>query len=554
MGNMITVVKSYLDLGLSKELKELMTIPSMTKKVAKVLFDNTITTIEEFIQVSADKVAQYLKLAIGFEVKDLEELENQSEDINKVEHSSGNSFEHINDYMLKEEDQRLRLVGLVLFLQNNAKKMLNTDVDITEKRLSQYMEVVSLAESDNQSDISSQESSISDSDYSEEDSYDNLMTSNDEQTENPKIESKPIHSTRKVDVMVNILPSKNVLDCGDQSFDPDERSPKAKIARISETPLTMRSNSANIAETVKDTQFTIGPRKDLIEVVMSPMKVNLIDTKSKLSDPHTFILRDEELQGLFDDLGNQGLLTSETSLIHDKMGNVLLPTSDLTLSQTLKYYPIPPDASSSCIRQHQDGRMSKIISMNEGNGIAYYEVCIRRIGMAKKFDETTTDVSNKLEPLPVLYQEEAQVTSLMEELVITENERKDVSDATIGLLNEKPVTTEQISVYDALDNNDTNNIDFECMSSPPGLHFVETKKSPYLSPFTASKVKTPGKYLYYPLNQDTTPEARPQFATDVIRNTSDFKMRHVSDSNHCYQFLLKLEKTKCISFDLVFRR
>jgi DNA polymerase I-like protein with 3'-5' exonuclease and polymerase domains len=78
--------------------------------------------------------------------------------------------------------------------------------------------------------------------------------------------------------------------------------------------------------------------------------------------------------------------------------------------------------------------------------------------------------------------------------------------------------------------------------------------SPYLQPFTPSKKSTPGKYLYLPTLDLSSrplciPEAFPEI-TNLKPNT--FVWRHLSDKANCSEFLTKLRRCKCISFELVF--
>jgi hypothetical protein len=87
--------------------------------------------------------------------------------------------------------------------------------------------------------------------------------------------------------------------------------------------------------------------------------------------------------------------------------------------------------------------------------------------------------------------------------------------------------------------------------------------SPYLSPFTASKTITPGKYLYFPLHRydqdlNVTEIDQSIFAFDVTAteglHCQNMEFRKISDSSSCKEFLQKLEIAKCVSFELVFRR
>ena len=103
--------------------------------------------------------------------------------------------------------------------------------------------------------------------------------------------------------------------------------------------------------------------------------------------------------------------------------------------------------------------------------------------------------------------------------------------------------------------------------------------SPYLSPFTASKVRTPGKYLYCPytsqkaLGNKTLLDmlrtkysaisydmSDPVYSIDVdMHSHEDIKeqpaiSKHASDNTHCEEFLQRLATARCVSFELVFRR
>jgi hypothetical protein len=51
------------------QVQQLLSIPSMTKKVAQLLHDNNFGSIQEFIKASPEYIAQIFKLSIGFEAQ-----------------------------------------------------------------------------------------------------------------------------------------------------------------------------------------------------------------------------------------------------------------------------------------------------------------------------------------------------------------------------------------------------------------------------------------------------------------------------------------------------
>lgn len=57
----------YLSVDIPKDLKELLRIPFMTRKVARVLADSGIATLEQLVIHQPQNIAQKLKLAVGFE-------------------------------------------------------------------------------------------------------------------------------------------------------------------------------------------------------------------------------------------------------------------------------------------------------------------------------------------------------------------------------------------------------------------------------------------------------------------------------------------------------
>jgi hypothetical protein len=116
--------------------------------------------------------------------------------------------------------------------------------------------------------------------------------------------------------------------------------------------------------------------------------------------------------------------------------------------------------------------------------------------------------------------------------------------------------------------------------------------SPYTTPYTPSKVSTPGRYLYCPLWQtgicppcSAIPRSRggdaavdntqtsgdnsqstvlqpsaPQYPSDVLPPSrlgssaeQGFGMRQVRNPKHCATFLHQLRQARCVSFELVFR-
>ena len=111
--------------------------------------------------------------------------------------------------------------------------------------------------------------------------------------------------------------------------------------------------------------------------------------------------------------------------------------------------------------------------------------------------------------------------------------------------------------------------------------------SPYLTPFTASKVSSSGKYLYCPLTErasqgrsrsslltllrhrlpNGSPSNQKQKQTDFDSNpfhSIDIAQHinkeapaiclHVQNNDHCKEFLNRLANVKCLSFELIFRR
>ena len=104
--------------------------------------------------------------------------------------------------------------------------------------------------------------------------------------------------------------------------------------------------------------------------------------------------------------------------------------------------------------------------------------------------------------------------------------------------------------------------------------------SPYLTPFTASKVRTPGKYLYYPYSSQKAlgnktlldvlrlkysatsfDSSVPVYSIDVDMQAHEesnkpqtAKCKHASDNVHCGEFLQRLATARCVSFELIYRR
>jgi replicative superfamily II helicase len=66
---MISDFKKNFDNDVSMQVQQLLSIPSMTKKVAQLLHDNNFGSIQEFIKASPEYIAQIFKLSIGFEAQ-----------------------------------------------------------------------------------------------------------------------------------------------------------------------------------------------------------------------------------------------------------------------------------------------------------------------------------------------------------------------------------------------------------------------------------------------------------------------------------------------------
>lgn len=101
-----------------------------------------------------------------------------------------------------------------------------------------------------------------------------------------------------------------------------------------------------------------------------------------------------------------------------------------------------------------------------------------------------------------------------------------------------------------------------------------SRGSPFLTPFTASKISSPGKYLYCPFLGEREDVAalqpllsslkKPQplqahkFSIDVVADRRESvlntRCRHLSDCDDCAEFLRRLKDAECLSFELVFRR
>jgi DNA polymerase theta len=63
--------KNTLDFEIPKEFKQLLKVPGLSRKVAKVLVENDITTPQDLLSRSVEEIVQYMQLSLGFELQDL---------------------------------------------------------------------------------------------------------------------------------------------------------------------------------------------------------------------------------------------------------------------------------------------------------------------------------------------------------------------------------------------------------------------------------------------------------------------------------------------------
>jgi hypothetical protein len=109
--------------------------------------------------------------------------------------------------------------------------------------------------------------------------------------------------------------------------------------------------------------------------------------------------------------------------------------------------------------------------------------------------------------------------------------------------------------------------DTEVFSPFSGLATISTerkKKSPYLTPFTASKIPTPGKYLYYGALKEFENPSDGNSNEPVLRdgdlsilkpfNPQALVVHQLDSVDNCQKFFSFLQKTSFLSFELIFRK
>jgi DNA polymerase I-like protein with 3'-5' exonuclease and polymerase domains len=90
-----------------------------------------------------------------------------------------------------------------------------------------------------------------------------------------------------------------------------------------------------------------------------------------------------------------------------------------------------------------------------------------------------------------------------------------------------------------------------CRTTQPPSNYL----SPYLQPFTPSKKSTPGRYLYLPPldhDHDQLQCLAPEPLPSQTYPTGQIPWKHLSNKINCQEFLTKLRRCHCLSFDLVF--
>jgi DNA replication protein DnaD len=140
--------KYVFDVNIPKELINLMEIPGMTRKCAKILFEDLhITNSNDLItmtNISITKIIDAIVLKIGFELQDIDEMEkkidnyennnnntttndtninnkNNNETNNKNNNNETNNYDNNGESFTKVMITRLRVEAWVRFIINEAK-------------------------------------------------------------------------------------------------------------------------------------------------------------------------------------------------------------------------------------------------------------------------------------------------------------------------------------------------------------------------------------------------------------------------------------------------
>lgn len=115
--------KDVLDIASPRELKSLLDIPRMTRRVARALVDNKVSSVEAFVDADPDNLAQAVFIATGFETQDT--LETAASSATDGNQSHGDGMGSTSAAMTRDDLLRAHLRAYIAMMQKEAR----SDVD-----------------------------------------------------------------------------------------------------------------------------------------------------------------------------------------------------------------------------------------------------------------------------------------------------------------------------------------------------------------------------------------------------------------------------------------
>jgi hypothetical protein len=636
--------KGVLDFQVSKELKKLLMIPQMPRKIAHVLIENNIKSPTDFVKYSIEEIVQYCQLSLGFELQEID-------DSNLEFNSSAIGSKKSRDEMMRE-----RLSAVIGNLLTSANNLVNEiDRRRKEKNLSNQNDIVPVITSaipqivDKIADFMYEEEEEERAMVAEEEDPFNILLESDNEDDNPDL----LNEKGKYE-MESLSSSSSTVDENEEDEEEEEEelpnedssAPYDLVNRNSIVKVDYSLyHSRNISDGNDDEilspppkvprrvqETTVGDCKDhlLRDVFMSPSKGNHIhkikitpfkkstfkEDQPEVAEEIEYFISDDDLLQFIEEFENKGLVLSEANLDVERPDLELSSKASSSGKTNFLFVPFQNPSHSTSNEQYQNEEIDLNQFYIPSEGIYDVEL-IKNVShplhadpslLENPSDQIREEVGNDLDDQDLLnlienweknqqlkgrksssLSAESHRTSLTKEKVVgfsqtqsvmpneikteeplleEESEHTDITQEMTILFNEHPLT--QIE-----DNSKPSSGVEENISPNPPLPNTIRKKSPYLTPFTASKIASPGKYLYYASLsiEDEEPNAEKSGNQPKESRTVDYSLFLPSNitslpfqsfqvhdlsknSSHflCRQFIHHLKTSKFLSFELVFRQ
>lgn len=467
MERIIKDFKSQLLSDVPKEIRHLLAIPKMSRKIAKILVDYKLHTPEQLVNVPAEMIVQYLQLSMGFELQDLSEVEMafQPESSASLDAMGPQEEKKASAVHSRDEVVRIQLMKMAQALLECARTVVKPQTS------EDTMTMMSVITTDSDQPAVQHEVEESESD---ELSSSSSSSNEEEEEEAEEMEAEGDFFTEHMDV----YDIEHERPCFE-----DAQSPLAKVAKLSTMSTPKWCNTAD------SNAWPVPQARSVIKKVAITPIGERYDCNPRSSEH--FVSDEDLLQMMLEMEANGFLYSSETSA--DAASYTYIPISD----------SLPLGAGAVQI------------SVSNADGSSSVTMSSAFPSMAMETEETS---------------DEALLT-MMDAWEQTQAAHPPTVSQEITKLVSKLRWEDQPQII-----------------LTPSAKSQVCRASPYITPYTASKISSPGNYLYYPL--EIEPLQRMPSASAMP--TSMPRLRHLLTAADAGDFLQEMKKG-CFSFELVFK-